>query len=63
MSETLILPSPSAIEETDTDGPLLVLPAGDSVEALLALARVHPVADTWRPRVQVGHSCCRERGR
>ena len=41
MSETLILPSPSAIEETDTDGPLLVLPAGDSVEALLALARVH----------------------
>jgi GAF domain-containing protein len=42
MSETLILPPPSAMGESDTDGPpLFLLPARDSVERLLALARMH----------------------
>lgn len=42
MSEILILPPPSAIGESDTDGsPLVLLPARDSVERLLALARTY----------------------
>jgi EAL domain-containing protein (putative c-di-GMP-specific phosphodiesterase class I) len=42
MSEILILPPPSAVGESDTDGPpLLLLPPRDSVERLLALARMH----------------------
>ena len=42
MSETLILPPPSAVGESDTDGPpLFLLPTRDSVERLLALARMH----------------------
>jgi EAL domain-containing protein (putative c-di-GMP-specific phosphodiesterase class I) len=42
MSETLILPPPSAVGESDTDGPpLFLLPARDSLERLLALARMH----------------------
>jgi EAL domain-containing protein (putative c-di-GMP-specific phosphodiesterase class I) len=42
MSEILILPPPSAIRESDTDGsPFVLLPTRDSVERLLALARTH----------------------
>lgn len=42
MSEILTLPPPSAIRESDTDGaPSVLLPARDSIERLLALARTH----------------------
>jgi EAL domain-containing protein (putative c-di-GMP-specific phosphodiesterase class I) len=42
MSEILILPPPSAVREFETDGPpLLLLHPRDSVERLLALARMH----------------------
>jgi EAL domain-containing protein (putative c-di-GMP-specific phosphodiesterase class I) len=42
MSEILTLPPPSAIRESDTDGsPFVLLPARDSMERLLALARTH----------------------
>jgi EAL domain-containing protein (putative c-di-GMP-specific phosphodiesterase class I) len=42
MSETLILPPPSVVGESHTDGPpLFLLPARDAVERLLTLARMH----------------------
>src|SRR6266508_3872113 len=42
MSETLILPPPSVVGESHTEGPpLFLLPARDSVERLLTLARMH----------------------
>jgi EAL domain-containing protein (putative c-di-GMP-specific phosphodiesterase class I) len=42
MSEILTLPPPSAIRESDTDGsPFVLLPARDSIERLLSLARTH----------------------
>jgi EAL domain-containing protein (putative c-di-GMP-specific phosphodiesterase class I) len=42
MSETLILPPPSVMGESHTDGaPLFLLPARDAVERLLTLARMH----------------------